>query len=604
MNAKVPLPRHTLTPANFDSLASGAGDAAMMAEARRSERSWRLVSLRMLLELLRGTPESAGPIDVGASLELLIRAERADRCARNRVLDYPTTGIWVAHSLRRMRGTARSSTPLWIDIGHLSALSVAAALRAGIEFALEVPVRNGVLAIPTLGCLLLPGNDPWRTAMVRPIIKTNLVGIRVTSGDIDTTVADIGRDTADWMTVRELTARAEDLEIRIALDDVDPYREMVMPAEPRRLDPDRVDRLDKVLTGAWGLLVAGYPDYASAMAVTISMVCPLPAASKFRPHSASSDEAFGAIVLSEPDDAVQLGATLVHEFQHNKLGALQHLRVLVGKGDNSELLYAPWRDDPRPATGLLQGVYAFAGIADFWRRRRAHGTPQERRLAAFEYTLWRRQTLRTVRELGSRARLTESGARFLRLLEGRITEWQDSQVSEDVSRLVDLAARDHRAQWRAFHLRPEEADVQRIADAWLTGREIGMPPQPGRRISTDTAVHALDSRAVLMRCALLDDSPAQLRAEADAIAGIIDGDVDLVCGRPQAARRAYEKALCRRPDDIAALVGLGLALADTGDPAGQPILEMPEIVRAVCSAIGRQGGDIDVTALARRLVAG
>ncbi|MBG0564890.1 aKG-HExxH-type peptide beta-hydroxylase [Actinoplanes aureus] len=32
--------------------------------------------------------------------------------------------------------------------------------------------------------------------------------------------------------------------------------------------------------------------------------------------------------------------------------------------------YALWRDDPCPLNGLLQGVYAFVGITDFWWVRR------------------------------------------------------------------------------------------------------------------------------------------------------------------------------------------------------------------------------------------
>lgn len=32
--------------------------------------------------------------------------------------------------------------------------------------------------------------------------------------------------------------------------------------------------------------------------------------------------------------------------------------------------YAPWRDHPRPAVGLLQGAYAHVGVTEFWWRRR------------------------------------------------------------------------------------------------------------------------------------------------------------------------------------------------------------------------------------------
>ena len=63
---------------------------------------------------------------------------------------------------------------------------------------------------------------------------------------------------------------------------------------------------------------------------------------------------------------VELAVTLVHEFQHIKLGGLLHLAPLHDR-EPTRRLYAPWRDDPRPLGGLLQGVYAFTGVTDFWR---------------------------------------------------------------------------------------------------------------------------------------------------------------------------------------------------------------------------------------------
>ena len=55
---------------------------------------------------------------------------------------------------------------------------------------------------------------------------------------------------------------------------------------------------------------------------------------------------------------------LVHEFQHLKLCGLQDMMPLMEPCD--ERVYAPWRPEPRPVGGLLQGVYAHLGIARFW----------------------------------------------------------------------------------------------------------------------------------------------------------------------------------------------------------------------------------------------
>ena len=54
-------------------------------------------------------------------------------------------------------------------------------------------------------------------------------------------------------------------------------------------------------------------------------------------------------------DAPALAAALVHEVQHSKLNAVIDIVPLVRPGVGHRRYYAPWRDDPRPPAGLLQG---------------------------------------------------------------------------------------------------------------------------------------------------------------------------------------------------------------------------------------------------------
>src|SRR5690606_2824855 len=109
--------------------------------------------------------------------------------------------------------------------------------------------------------------------------------------------------------------------------------------------------------------------------------------------SATSVDAFGAVALSLPSDAPALAATLVHEFQHTKLSALLDLVPLLrpdrttpeeqATSGKVAQCYAPWRPDPRPLSGLLQGVYAHLGLCGFWHERyRAGG--RDVLYAAFE----------------------------------------------------------------------------------------------------------------------------------------------------------------------------------------------------------------------------
>ncbi len=69
--------------------------------------------------------------------------------------------------------------------------------------------------------------------------------------------------------------------------------------------------------------------------------------------------------------------TAQHEFQHSKLSALLGIVPLSVADDNGRY-FAPWRTDRRPLAGLLQGIYAFVGVADAWRAlREAEGAQTE-----------------------------------------------------------------------------------------------------------------------------------------------------------------------------------------------------------------------------------
>ncbi|KJY16014.1 radical SAM protein, partial [Streptomyces katrae] len=81
---------------------------------------------------------------------LLEEAERQAPEAVRDVLHYPSTGVWAEETLRRLHAP-QGPAP---DLGHLGALAVAAALRAGTGFKTTLRPSHGRLALPTLGLLL------------------------------------------------------------------------------------------------------------------------------------------------------------------------------------------------------------------------------------------------------------------------------------------------------------------------------------------------------------------------------------------------------------------------------------------------------------------
>jgi HEXXH motif-containing protein len=80
--------------------------------------------------------------------------------------------------------------------------------------------------------------------------------------------------------------------------------------------------------------------------------------------SSSSPDLPGIICMSWANDVLQVLETIVHEAGHHKLCLIERERPIT---DSSEAIFhSPWRDDLRPARGLVHGSYAFICVAALW----------------------------------------------------------------------------------------------------------------------------------------------------------------------------------------------------------------------------------------------
>ncbi|MGW6057658.1 HEXXH motif domain-containing protein [Streptomyces sp. NPDC055189] len=539
-----------------------------MDALRAAERSWRLLLLRALIDAADGIPTAPlSALDDG--WQLLTRAWETASEPVERLLLYPTVGTWAAYALRRVRGSVAGESPLWVELGQLHAVAASAAVLAGVDFRTTVPVRDGWVVLPMLGGARVPGAEGrWGSAEVSARAGTVLVG-------------EVRRGGPGWVPLRELGGDG----CTVVLDDLDPFRALRAPQPPQ--PHDTADRYSALFDEAWRLLAHDDPETSRAAAKGLSSVVPRPRAEPYRPHSASSGDAFGALVASEPDDAEQFAATLVHEFQHNKLGAFMHLFTLYRDG-GTKRFYAPWRDDPRPLGGLLQGVYAFFGVTRFYRRR-------QNPLGAFEFALWREQTLRALHGIRDAERLTDLGRELTGELTARLTAWQDEPVDPRSLDAARQAAADHYASWRAHHVRADPREVARAAMAYAEMRPVRLP-RGADVIVPGSPRRGLDTRAVLLRRLLAD--PGALRALRPDPGAVVEGarpeDVALVTGDTALARQRFEDRILEEGEPEA-WVGLGLALRAEHHPAADTLLTRPEFVMAVHAELG---GGVDPVRLA------
>lgn len=600
VHAAVPavLPNHRFPRQHFDDLCAGLGSAQAVKELWQTQRSRRLLLINAVFEASNDT-DSLGPLPpASAAWEVLLRAEAAASDAVVAILLHPQVGSWAAYTLRRhRRGTQeQTAAPLWIDLGTLHSIALLAAARSGLTWQTRLPARDGRVMLPGLGMATVPG-APRHT-----YVNAETTGgqIRLRGADPDAaefqisvpSYADSTTEAAGWWQLRRLRV-GEDPQLQVWLDDLDPFRNLADPVEPDRLSEPDAARWHKLLDEAWALLCASNRGLAEAIAAGVVSLVPLPTAEGWRTRSASTGEAFGSVMVSPPFDAVSLALSLVHEFQHIKLGGLLHLGPLRNH-DSAGLYHAPWRDDPRPLSGVLQGIYAFTGIASFWRDMQSsmYGAGSaERWEVEFEYAYAKRQVELALSTAIGSGDLTPWEWNLMDRLAARVDSWPPGTVSEESARAATFLADSHRAGWRIRHGRAASADIRLLADAWTTGQTLELNPHPARIESGAAEDRWSSQMAALVRRKVFD--PDALVERDVALESDSAADTALVRGDRVLARSRYLARLAADHADLDAWVGLGLA-----DDSCRALVERPELVYAVSSLLAENGHIPDPAALA------
>lgn len=604
-------PPHRLTSRQFESVIRGEGDADALSELALAERSHRLLSLDLLMDSLTAVRGLAGPLpDPQRAWDLLAGAQSTAPAVVEELLDLPETGLWAGQLLQRLRRPRITELPLWADVGHLHCLAAAAAVRAGLDFSFTVPCVEGRVDLPALGQARMPCRTPWETAVLTARNGTLTLTSRTAALRLD---RPLNRPAPGWLPLRRGEVRPPGAAaIHVTLDDLSRHRIVPPPmGAPRRLPSAAAARLTRLIQDGYELLVEADPPSAATVRALLRTVQPMPAHEAFRVRSASSAHGVGGLALSWPDSELACAAALVHELQHSKLNALAHLVPLSEEGPGpGRLYYAPWRDDPRPLPGMLQGIYAFTGVTRFWRGRTRLPAERSEQLGWFEFALWRDELAKVVPRVLADPELTAAGVRLLNAVRSTVAGWAAeypaTAAGRDAVHLAHRLAADHRALWRLHHVRPHPADTASLAAAWL--REAG-PVLPARRqrVRTERRQRNLDARAVLARIGLVD-APALLKlrdavdeGDVPGVTGAGRADLLWATGDPGSAAEHYTRSVVAGAAEPAAWAGLRLTLEETGGSpeALRALGTVPEVVSAVAAAVRqRTGSGVDPVELA------
>ena len=541
---------HVLPEAAFTALARCADDPGAVRIVRDAQLSKHLMLLHAIAEA--AGDDDRGPAAFRAAYELFARIQAADSGAAAWLLRLPHLGGWAHDCLIHFeQGSAA-------DFGHFACAVAAAAVRIGFRFELDVPTQDGRIRLPGLGYLKVDESSSW--------IRLRCDGDRVTCGDEFEAdwrqlVPDDGSGCAVplWSGTPMVRAVADGLAWYTLLETDDPYLDRYSLPMSKNLAPDEIRRWRHRLQGAWEVLVRHHRWAAGSIADGISAVVPLTPYSDTDLVSATTPAAFGAIATSWPPDPVTLAETLIHEFQHVKLCGLMDMVPLVESG--GDRVYAPWRQDPRPAGGLLQGAYAHLGIVRFWAAQRDVETgPDEILRAQVHFARWGPAIDLAVQTLLEMGCLTPAGARFAELLRARGRELTSGSVPGEAYAIAGEVALDHWLTWQVRHMATDQATVAGLAAAYRNGESFPEHLQPAAQIAEDVRRPGPAVRSRLLSMRYL--APARYRELcSDGILPLGEPDRLLLAGSTDAAVQAYRDLIADSAEpEPDAWIGLALAV--------------------------------------------
>jgi HEXXH motif-containing protein len=578
---------HSLSANAFMELAGGAGDSVVVRELREAQLSKHLLLVRIVAEAVDDAAPSPDTAAFRAGYRLLAEVQEADPGAVARLLGLPHIGSWAHDCLACLDS---GSPP---DFGYLAAAAASAAVQAGVSFEIDVPVRDGRVSLPGLGCLRLADLGGW--------VSLSSADERLRAGRhvevaCASLVPDDGSGTAvpHWTGTPLVRAIADGQTWEVLLEITDRYLDRYTLPMLANMPPADITAWRGQIQAGWELLVRHHPWAAGPIAAGTAVIVPLSSRSDL--DSATSPAAFGAIATSLPPSAVSMAETLVHEFQHVKLAGLMDLVPLIKPG--GEKGYAPWRDDPRPMGGILQGLYAFTGIVRFWDVQRHLATDADEFLrASVLYERWRLAIELVVGPLRDKGRLTPDGARFVAALSEPGQRWAADPVPAEAAEIAREVSLDNWLTWQLRHTAVAAAGVAELAAAYRRGEPFGSQVLPASWIEDD--VRKVDS---IPRSRLLNmrfQQPARFRQlAAPDFPDLGTADALYFHGDHDAAVAAYRAELAAEPD-AAAWLGLALAIHRLPATSSRPVFaaRLP-LLFEIHACLAEQGIAVDPLELA------
>jgi HEXXH motif-containing protein len=611
------------TIAGFDAaladLGSGYGTQASVAFLKNGLLQGRLILLRTLIaEATARHSQDAESAGLAAAYKVLGELQRSRAADVVELLTYPHTGSWLARCLHRIYASqeddiASEHVPLWADLGYLGWLAATGSIATGAEGSMRLVVRDGAVMLPRLGLAQLSpdhehghgrgghGNGHGHGHGHCELHWTSQGALTWQWGAYQITIpSPHAQDHPHWLPLRHANPTSAPTDHAIFLDDIDPFRDFddpyiahVLTAPPPRLTNTEAATWQQNFAGAWEILTRDYDRYLPPMRSDLRTIVPLSAKPIATGASNTSYDGYGGVYTTAPAGPYQLALTLIHEFQHAKFTLLTD-QLKLYEPDPTCRFYAPWRDDPRPILGLLHGIYAHAGVTDFWRVYR-RVVSRESTQAHVEFERWRVQVQAAIAVAIDSKLLTPEGEKFLVTLDEAMSQWRTEEVPEVATRIAADSSIAHSTFWHVRNLRPAATGIAELVDRWLASSPPGERlPEPS--LVDQERIPQSHRDLTLLKHLNALGKPGSTEQQPT-------GDLAYVAGEISRAAELYERDLRDDPTRPQPWGGLALALPSLHPNVDFTVLhERAEVVAHLTQAIqARTGESVDIIEIVRWL---
>ncbi|GAB4052545.1 HEXXH motif domain-containing protein [Catellatospora paridis] len=572
---------HRLPQDAFVGLTTGPWRHQDLRRLRDGQFSKNLLTLRAVVDGIRR--HAAHKDHLAVNLAALSRAQQASPEQFRAVMTHHQVGRWLTAALQQVSNGDKRVTS-FDHVAGIGAVALACAIRANRPTTVRVLARRGRILVPSLGELELR----------RPVNR--LLHLQFRTGGARHPAA-VGRlvcrpatlRSSMWRPVRSLRIGAAAAAWTPELDDIDPYRAVYGGVASPRLSDSSVRWWSDRLNAAWRLIAARHPHWARSVADVVDAIVPLAAPPGGGNVSATARGAFGAVALNSPTTDHSLAATLIHELRHTVLNGINDLRPLYLL-PRRQLYHSPWRDDPRPAAGLLHGAFAFTAVAGFWLNEPRSASP----FATFEFALTRSQVLQALDTLRTCRELTTDGLMLCELMQGVAAGWPTGQISDVVARAATDLVVEQRARWWLGQAVADPSHAAGWTDAWQ--RRAAAPDLAGHRLPSlgPARFRPVQPRTSGRSAALCDAARNLLASGVGSASPLLSrGDRLLLEGDHRAAAEDYQRAISRDRADVAAWSGLVACAPHVGLPA---LARHPTLAFTLAQVDDR--APVDVAALA------